>query len=101
MFFTVATAGYYELMCRSSVQMASTDGANVTFNLSSLALGGGSTSLIQLKNKVAATSDPENVMIHWMGYLLGGTKVVCYISVAGGEGAVMYKGSTFTCKRIN
>ena len=101
MFFTVKASGYYELICRSSVQMQGTSNANVTFNLSSVALGGGSTSLIQLKNKVGQATDPENVIIHWIGYLLGLTKVVCHISVAGGEGAVMYKGSTFTCKRIN
>jgi uncharacterized protein YceH (UPF0502 family) len=101
MFFTVATAGYYELICRSSVQMQGTSAAKVTFNLSSAPLGGGSVSLIQKANRVAATSDPEGVIIHWMGYLLGGTKVVCHISVGGGEGAVMFKGSTFTCKRIN
>ena len=101
MFFTVADGGYYELICRSSVQMQSNSPAKVTFNLSSLALGGGSTSLIQKANRISAASDPEGVIIHWMGYLLGGTKVVCYISVGGGEGAVMFKGSTFTCKRIN
>ena len=98
-YFTVADAGFYELIGVGSVTVTSTTTTVVLSIVQTTGLGGVETVKNQQTQVIRVNIDPHLVAINYIGYFDAGVNITCKLD---GDSAIRQgRGSSLSCKRIN